>query len=183
MASNQQKIKAFEYLIQQLIVWFKESKPGVDYSTDFTKLKLTKLLFFTTAVNTSERNQGLLEVFDNYWALPFGHVESDVYNNLDITAYFDITKNGLTTKGELPANYFNEINEYIPLLEESLNCLKKENFELIQYTAFDLVELSHSWQSWQSIFNLARSHNKSSMKIPNSLIQAEPKFFSLVTES
>ena len=44
---------------------------------------LMKLLFFTSAVGSNRNNnKGLLDIFDNFYALPYGAIENDVYDNL-----------------------------------------------------------------------------------------------------
>lgn len=75
------KIKSFEYLTKLFIDWFKEENPieSDNYKEHFSKLKLMKLLFFTAAVDTNKNNDGLLDIFNNFHALPYGPVDLDVY--------------------------------------------------------------------------------------------------------
>lgn len=174
----EQKQKAFEFLILGFINWHQEKNPPTNFRTEFTKLKLIKLLFFVAAIKTE--NGDLLDYFDNFWALPYGHVESDIYNSINDLKIFKITKEGIDDL-EVPNNYFDDI-EHIKLnLQNSLNEIKNANSNLIQYSAYQLVELSHKWYSWQSVFTLAKSINKQGLKIPVSMIRSEQKIYSLET--
>lgn len=172
------KTVAFEYLMIQCLSWYREVFPQKD-SNDFSKLKVIKLLFFASAVNATEKEEALLSTFDNFYALPFGHVESDVYTDLGALNLFTITNENLVPKESYTSEYFNGIEDIKPLLDNSFTNLRKANPELIEYSAFDLVELSHQWQSWKTTYNLARQQNRKRIKIPVKLIQSEEKLFSI----
>ncbi|SEJ45332.1 Protein of unknown function [Dyadobacter koreensis] len=172
------KVKAFEYLIDGFVTWYIREKPGSDYTADFTKLKLIKLLFFVSAVNADTDNDGLLDVFDNFYALPFGHVESDVYDNLGQSAKYTVSRSRLI-RNNVPEGYFDEINHLKTRLDESLLSIISKNRSLVSYSASDLVELSHQWYSWKSTFSLARSINKFSLPIDPLIIKKESKIYRL----
>lgn len=78
------KIELFEYCVFKLIEWSVQHKNGFSWgnfangNNDFSKLKLIKLHFFLCTANIS-----LLEIFDNFYAMPYGHVESNVYDALN----------------------------------------------------------------------------------------------------
>ncbi|HNM25789.1 MAG TPA: hypothetical protein PKL15_10175, partial [Saprospiraceae bacterium] len=74
------KILAFEFVLNELMDWHKELT-GNETKNDFSILKSLKLLFFVSAARTNSSNHSVLleDVFTNYVAMPYGHVESDVY--------------------------------------------------------------------------------------------------------
>lgn len=172
------KIKCFEYIVLKLIDWHKEKNPEANVSSNFSKLKVMKLLFFVSSVKANDDNMGLLDIFDNFWAMPFGHVESDIYNSLSETKAVSISSSKISIN-QVDKNYFSEIYEHTDIIDDSLKSLKLINSDLINYEPFDLVELSHKWESWITIYSLAKQQGKQSLKIPTSLIQKEPKSFSL----
>ncbi len=169
---------AFEYLIQEFIHWFHAENPNKNAEHELNKLKLLKLLFFASAVEADKNSDGLLGVFNNFYAMPYGHVESDVYNELENLPHFELNKQSIIVQ-PISADYFNTIQELIPSLVSSINALKKSNPSLINYSSLELVDLSHEWQSWKTVYSLARKMNKHSLRIPNEMIKSEEKFFNL----
>lgn len=73
------KIFCFEYMLFQLMEWYRDLRPSQNPLNSFTRLKSLKLLFFVATVEASESNEGLLSIFDNFYAMGNGPVESDVY--------------------------------------------------------------------------------------------------------
>jgi hypothetical protein len=83
------KIKYFEYFIKGLI---EQSKDFDEFKkNNYSQLKVMNLLFFSCSANTD-----LLRTFDNWWALPQGHVEQDIHNymrdNKGKFSFFRITR-------------------------------------------------------------------------------------------
>lgn len=79
------KEKMFEYIVLELLKWWKEANPNKEiYDNDLGTLKVMKLLFFTVASSTnsyyhnSKKEVGLLEIFDKWYARPYGHIEGDI---------------------------------------------------------------------------------------------------------
>ena len=70
------KILFFEYFIDSLSERNNNSFKG------FTTLKLIKLLFLTVGVSSTEDDRGLTTVFNNFVAMPYGPVESDIYDTI-----------------------------------------------------------------------------------------------------
>jgi len=81
MAELSKKTQAFEYFVYQLQKWY-IGKYGSFENNDFSILKVLKLLFFCSAIEAEkDKDDTLLDIaFDNFYAMPYGHVESDVYN-------------------------------------------------------------------------------------------------------
>lgn len=173
-----QKKVLFEYFVYLVYRWFCEAK-GLDFqpgiANDLSKLKLIKLHFF--ACSTSDKALG---IFNNFHALPFGHVESDVYQVIDRLDYFTITKSSLSIKGGVNINtliYSLYPDEKI-IIDSIVDELKRLNYCLVTYTAFDLVEISHKWFSWQYSFEQAKRKGNQSTFIDKSLISNELKIYS-----
>jgi len=175
---QKQKIVLFEYFLKKLVDWFCDYyRIAVeDFNShpknDLSKLKAIKLHFF--ACSTSE---DALEIFDDFRAMPYGHVESDVYNSLDSLQYVRLTNSKLEI-----LNWDTLImieNDSIPIIDEAVESLKDRNFDLISFSPFALVELSHKWFSWQYNFNQAKNIGIYSKPISTELISREPKLYSL----
>lgn len=175
------KIKAFEYFITQLIAWYKEENGQETFKhNDLSRLKVLKLHFFVCASRANEKEDGLLSIFDNFWAMPYGHVESDIYKNLESLFCFEINTQNLNIINDCNKEYFETLDNKIKEeISQSFSTTKLKNKDLINYMAVDLVELSHTWYSWKAMYKLARSFNKYSLKIPNEMIRTEKKLFNL----
>ena len=154
---------AFEYLMDCFIDWYKSIKNDNSFHYSFTKLKVIKLLFFASAVNANNEDHNLLGTFNKFVAMPFGPVESDIYNKMNQSA---IGKYCISDK-ELKIEQINE----------SVEALKKINNRLVLYSAFDLVDLSHKWSCWRTTYSYARQINKGSISIPDNLIINSDKYF------
>ena len=187
------KIELFEYTISHLINWYEEVHPEETIPRDvLSKLKAFKLHFFVCAINAKSGDEkDLTNLYDNFSALPYGHVESDVYDNLGRMRHYTlgngsiqyidgilkplVHKNILLHQAEEAEEA--EVIEYIDMIDKSIISLREINDNLISETAIELVELSHKWFSWITFFKKARSINKFSMPIPSSVIKIESKFF------
>lgn len=185
---NLSKREVFEYVLYQIAVWYKDvfnsqSDTQLNEGNDLTKLKVLKLHFFITAVNAHENR--LIEVFDNFYAMPYGHVESDIYNQIGTLKRFEISQWGLKIK----ENYIDILSKSFEAspqdddikqdVDNSIYKLRSINNDLIKYSATDLVELSHNYFSWNCIYASALEQNKYSERIPSEMIINENKYFYL----
>ena len=178
MENTKEKLKAFEYLIFKLKDWYNEIDGFNFESNDFSKLKVLKLVFFSAAVNADKPTFSLLDNFDNFYAMPYGHVESDIYKNFNSLSLIKVNS-AMTTINE-DANYFEDLDFIIKSkIENSIFALKTENNNLITYSAMELVELSHMHFSWSCSFDIAKQKGKLSQSIPKEMITFEKKFFYL----
>jgi uncharacterized phage-associated protein len=176
-----EKIIAFEYVLFKLIDWQREANPD-NQNNDISTLKALKLLFFVSAVGTKKDSaETLLDiVFDDFVAMPYGHVESDVYAAIKSGSLsYSIINNSQTSKiGEPDFRALLDAN-VISKIDTAFEELKNKNPKLINMNAFDLVELSHSWYSWKYYFARAKRNHTFSESIPTEIIKAEEKIFSL----
>ncbi len=181
MDREQNKIQAFEYLVYKLLEWYKESLPESNHN-DLSILKVLKLTFFVSAVGTNKNseNDTLLDIFDNYYAMPYGHVESDVYTYIKTEVLNNITvTNRFTEISNQQEIIFNCEQEIRDKIDNSIFQLKKINKGLIKSTSFELVDLSHMWYSWQRNYALAKGNHRNSKKIPIREIKEEDKIYQL----
>lgn len=183
---QQPKSLYFEYVIKKLLEWYSENG-GNQASNDFSILKTLKLLFFVSASNGSKGKRSFLldEVFNNFTAMPYGHVESDIYQNIrqssGVLQFYTINNSKTVVNPEknpeLIANLIEiDIKNEI---DSSINTLKQNNFRLVSMPPFDLVNLSHAWYSWQHFYSLAERSHSRSHNIPADYIKQEDKIFSL----
>ena len=171
------KLTAFDYVVNHIHRWYVE-QGGDLQNNDLSKLKITKLLFFTCAASACPDYPGLLETFNNFVAMPYGHVESDIQDNMESSFFFNITKNGSYLKSNISSYQVDDVPSTVQVqIDEAIATLKSINADLVMTPAFDLVDLSHRWQSWRSVFSLAQQYGKYSMKIPKEMIMTEPKIF------
>lgn len=172
------KTLAFDYFVYQLVNWYKEAY-GDGIENDLSTLKVLKLLFFTTAIGAKkDDNDSLLDsTFNSFYALPYGHVEGDIYDDIKQkkTAF---TINNYSTTG-IYTESSELVNDVKIKIFDSIVKLKSVNPELIKMSSFDLVELSHSWYSWRYYFNIAKSKGSYREPIPNGVIKSENKYFHL----
>lgn len=144
MAITNKKILAFEYLLSRLLQWQKEN--GV--TEGMTKVKALKLLFIVASIPVEGKD--LLSIFDQFYAMPYGPVESDVYDAMvsDKLEYYDFT--GVILQSKSTYKVANNLSDKdIRLINASIDCVKKMKKDLINMSAFDLVEYTHTWSCWQ----------------------------------
>lgn len=176
---NSNKIEAFEYLVSKFLEWYSESTSKE--SNDLSILKVLKLTFFTSAVGTNRDSKDTLldNVFDNYVAMPYGHVESDIYSYIKnknlINISIDNRKTDLSNIEEIN-NLDSSLKKQI---DSSVNLLKSINSDLIKLSSFELVDLSHTWYSWQKYYSIAKEYDRNSEFIPTDVIKSEDKIYQL----
>ena len=182
------KLIYFEYVVKKLLGWYNEQSRDTQ-NNDLNILKVLKLLFFVSSARSEEigDNNILDNVFNNYIAMPYGHVEGDIYNALvlnrgSLTYYFI---DNYSTKEQPNVNIAELDNSllvtYRTEIDLSVEYLKSRNRNLILMKAFDLVDLSHSWYSWRKNFEEAKLRNKLSQTIPVEDIKKEAKLYSLIS--
>ena len=179
------KLIYFEYIIKGLINWYTEL--GEEESTNnFSVLKSLKLLFFVSAATSELEKKSILleEVFDDFYAMPYGHVESSVYKQIrqrngELNVYV-ISNSCVKVKQDADFSIFDNLDEDIKReIDRSLDYLKSQNKLLVKFPPFDLVNLSHAWYSWQKYYKMAQRAGVLSNQIPAEVIKSEDKLFKL----
>ena len=176
---HQLKVNCFEFLMDELVKWVNES--GGNPKRDLNLLKVVKLNFFVAAASSSENDEGLLSVFDEFYALPYGHVESDVYNIIKENPKASLNKYTIVPNGISWSNddIITIDDKYSNSIKSSIDKIKVIDSDFVLRPAGYLVDLSHMWRSWKLMYSTAKSLNKHAIKIPNNLIQTESKIFKL----
>ena len=170
------KIQAFEYLLSKLVEW---NDNVTTKDNDISVLKALKLLFFVSAVGTTKSSEGTLldDVFSNFAAMPYGHVESDIYSIIRSGGLKGATVDNSKTTILESFNPALIASEDKIRIDKSIEALKVINPNLITKSAFDLVELSHSWYSWKYYFARAKKNSTLREFIPSEIIKAEEKIY------
>lgn len=173
----EEKIPYFEYFVKNLIDWHHEKTS--QSKNDLSILKVLKLLFFTSAIGTNEGSENTLldNIFDNFYAMPYGHVESDIYNVICDNRLNNIVIDNNSSRINTGANFNNLSSDYKSDIDKALKELKNINPDIITDSSFKLVDLSHAWYSWQYNYSLAKKKNLNSIQIPKEHIKEEEKIF------
>jgi uncharacterized phage-associated protein len=173
------KNQAFNYMITLFKEWhIKETSDNSAYKTAFSKLSLLKLLFLTAATPNDESSD-LLDVFDNFYALPYGPVESDIYKdiNADTISNFTITERAIIEKvAQESGNKELTAAEQLRI-KNAVDTLRSKNSKLVTLNAFELVNITHRWDSWQSAYSFAQFMEQQSAKITSESIRNDKNKF------
>lgn len=155
------KIKYFEYFLSLIIQWYR-SAYGSDKELSISRVTALKLLFLCAAIK-NDVQEDLLCIFNKFYALPHGPVESDIYNAM---------VNGRCVNYNFESTYlvennvkihYDDLDEQIKSrIDRSVEALKKENKNLIKLHAFQLVEITHKWECWKQAMKIAAVLNKGS---------------------
>lgn len=177
------KIRCFDYLVYRIITKNMSEVPNVQQIKEtmqlkeFNKLKLLKLLFFVSTIRQDDGND-LLDIFGNFYAMPYGPVESDVYNDLSEMPHFVFEGNTLNIKDGVVDFNFDDIRRARrDKIDKAINTLYSKNSKIFSMPTFDLVELSHKALAWKTIFESALRSGCQSKKMPVELIKETTIFY------
>ncbi len=111
--------------------------------------------------------------------MPYGPVESDIYNKIlvDGLKKYTITPTGCITKTD-----YEELCVAEDVREEISNAIDRLceiNPSFFEYTAFQLVDISHKWSCWRICHTVALEKKKYSISMPSTIIENSTKFYSL----
>lgn len=170
------KVLAFEYILFKLHQWYKQENPHCT-DNDLSTLKVLKLIFFVAAAGTTPNSQNTLldDVFDNFVAMPYGPVESDIYDLIKANAFQNVRINNVYS--EILNDSIRCFDEHKSMIDSQINLLISINPDLVNRSPFELVELSHKWYSWKKNYNLAKSAGNYSGIIPIQEIKNEIKIY------
>lgn len=175
------KILCFECILYQLINWYKELRPTDTSLLSFTRLKVLKLLFFVSAIQKNEENRDLLDIFNNFYAMQHGPVESDIYKAMidDKLPHYSFKSRSIYVVNDIQPQDFQELGEIHNRITTSINLLRETNENIVTYTASQLVDLSHKWESWQLAIHMANAFEKGSEPMDCKLIRSNCQYYSL----
>lgn len=144
----------FEYLVYLLEQWKLEKHPNKTEA--FTKLKLQKILFLVASVKATNEVHTLLDVFNNFYALPYGPVEIDIYEAMNNASFNNIRFIGNNCKHSLTDQYFSCLDPTLmKAMNEAIQAIKELGVDYITAPPFDLVDITHKWTSWQVAMQVA----------------------------
>ncbi|MBO9674182.1 MAG: hypothetical protein J7577_12100 [Sphingobacteriaceae bacterium] len=169
------KLDLFEIFLDKMVRWYCDrhaiSAEEFYADNDFSKLKIIKLHFF--ACSTDDQ---ALNLFNRFYAMPLGHVESEVYDSLNSMKNFIVDNEKLTLRAGAFSQPAVNQDSYFTVVRMVEN-LQMINNGIIDYRPFDLVELSHRWSSWALVFAQAKKSGQFSRPIPKELIEQETKYY------
>lgn len=164
------KIKAFDYMLQLFEEW-RDSHEELK-NKPLSKLTALKLLFLTAAPK-EDGGDDLLEIFNNFYAMPYGPVESDVYNAIQanmlpsyIAEYRTIERRDIDISSKYKGPKYEPIRK-------AVKDLRTKNENLIELNAFELVEITHKWNSWNLAMNFAEFMGQLSAKMSTASIKED----------
>lgn len=164
------------------MLWYEELNHINDeahhqFLREFSRLKSLKLLFLVSAIKDEEGNN-LLSLFNNFYAMQHGPVESDIYNAMvhDTFEYFKFQNRQTSFKKQTLSDL--EKIENKGELDKAVSLLKEANPNIVLYPAMDLVEITHKWLSWKSAYMVAQMLGKGSQYMSQELIEKSNNIFS-----
>lgn len=172
------KLLITKYILLKLGDWFYELNPN-SIDNDLSVLKTLKLIFLLATIKKDEKDSNLLDLGFTFKAMPYGPVESDIYDAYQKGDLSIISNKGLDYKS-LKDFRFDSINSnIIDIIDKNISLLKNENYYLISNNASYLVDLTHLYNSWKENFNKAKAQGRYSLEIPTEEIRNEKNYYSL----
>ena len=164
------KIKYFEYFVYQLLL-------KKEINNSFNNFKVIKLLFLTCCSSITKESSGLLDIFDNWVAAPYGHLEKDlefyIKEKKGEFSFFKLDRFGITLK----ENYNTNKIEEFPIVFTSLKALLEKNKNILNNSGSYLIDLSMEHKSWVDNYRIALSENKYWQSIPKEDILNENHYY------
>ena len=168
IAMNNKKL-LFEYVVYRLDGWKREI--GSTKVPPFTKLRLQKILFLICAWNVSKDNPKLLNIFNRFYALPYGPVEMDIYDAMNDGSFKHLNFCENECNYNLVDSMFNGLpNDMKNFVDDAVNHFHSENRDYLTMPVFDLVDITHRWSVWQISMEYAKVQGRNMEAISNDLI-------------
>lgn len=158
----------FEYLVFRLDEWKKDIEKGNEKVHAFTKLRLQKILFLVCAWNVDNKNPKLLDIFNQFYALPYGPVEIDIYEAMKNNQTFrHISFNGNECMySKIESSMFTSISSlHRQWINEAVDDFIKNDRKYLTMPVFNLVDITHRWSAWQIAMQYAKlcGHSREKM--------------------
>ena len=166
------KIEAFDYMLHLFEEW-RDNHETIK-GKPFPKLTAMKLLFLAAAPK-EEGGDDLLDIFDNFYAMPYGPMESDVYNAIqeDKLPSFSVKYRSIEPReGAEPYNAKRYNGKLYHRVRNAVNDLKEKNEKLVLLNAF-------RWSSWSRAMDFAEFMKQLSAKMSIDSIRDSSKIFDL----
>ncbi len=146
------KYEIFRYFIIALI-----NNGIIKEDNDFSVLKVLKLLFLTCQASSMvlDKDVDLFQKF-TFNAFTYGPVERDIYDKIK-NDYFKEDFTITTEKTLINSNIKKDFTVNIQIV--TINAIIKQFSNLFKMRAFDLVELTHKYNSWSEAFKEKTNSN------------------------
>ena len=158
----------FEYLVFRLNEWkLKLEKEKIKVPV-FTKLRLQKILFLICAWKAESTNRKLLKIFNQFYALPYGPVEMDIYEAMKNRIYFQYINfdGNECIYNNLEESMFVAVSEECRnLIDEAVDDFSKDHRQYLTMPVFDLVDITHRWSAWKITMDIATFFGNKKEKI------------------
>lgn len=189
---NDIKLGAFLFFIQSLVRRFAEISISVE---KLSRISILKLLFFTVLINQKQRRENpkvynLLDVFDHFYALPLGPVESDCYDLISgfVLAEDNFEKILRKYNGNFKgvAGFQNKIDSFDRFpeskniemaIDEAINAIPES---VLRLTPSQMVFKSHAFESWKKAFGQASAWGRKSWPMSNDQIASDSNDLSCI---
>lgn len=152
------KKHVFEYFVYRLDEW--RNQLDCSFDGPFSKLRLQKILFLVCASKATVEDKKLLNIYNRFFALPYGPVEMDIYEAMKMTnAFRYIHFNGNDCEyDKMDDSMFEDIpkNERM-WIDEAIQMFKKDGRQYLTMSVFDLVEITHKWTVWKNSMSIAHA--------------------------
>ena len=184
MDTTNYKILCFEYILYKLLEKHGQKCPNLDSKDileSYTRLKALKLLFLVSAAKASKKQEALLRIFDKFYAMERGPVESDIYDamNTNNIGMYDFSRRKTRLNENFNIEVFQKIKESdCELINDSIDCLLSQNANILLEGPFSLVGITHKWSSWKIAYHIATALGKGSERMKIEHIKNDIKYFS-----
>lgn len=148
----------FEYLVFRLDEWKKNIEKRNEKVPAFTKLRLQKILFLVCAWNVENTNRKLLNIFNQFYALPYGPVEIDIYDamkNNKIFQHISFNSNECIYCKLESAMFASISSVHRKWIDEAMDDFVKNDRKYLTMPVFDLVDITHRWSAWRITMDIA----------------------------
>lgn len=172
------KFLAYEYAVRCFLQWKAELNNSRLENVRLSKTQTLKLLFLVAAIPNAE-GKDLLDVFNRFYAMQFGPVESDILNGISDGEFCFLARNdSLLSASSLGDEAFSSLDEGVKQrIDQSIACLRANNQGLVRYPATKLVDITHKWWCWKQTFHVARLLNRGSLLMRVESIRMSNKVF------
>ena len=173
------KFLAYEYAVRCFLQWKAELNNSRLESVRLSKTQTLKLLFLVAAVPNNE-GRDLLDIFNRFYAMQFGPVESDILNCISDGKFCFLVRNdSLLSVSSLGEDVFSSLNEegVKQRIDQSVANLRAKNQSLVRYPSTMLVDVTHKWWCWKQTFHVARLLNRGSLLMSVESIRQSNKVF------
>lgn len=151
--SQNTKYELFEYLVYLLEQW----KNEIHATEILTKLRLQKILFFAAAINVTDEVHPLLDIFDKFYAMPYGPVELQIYERMKKNEFKHIKFKGIECQTNFQNFDVSSINaKNRQDIDYAVQSLKGVGFDYLSAPVYTLVEITHKWSAWRIAMDISK---------------------------